>query len=239
MNIFRQISERIEINELKFSQTEERIFTYIHNNLGNIENIGVADIADNCFCSTAAIHRFVAKFGCHGFKDFKTHIITGKTLEMSTYSPFGKELVSMAKYVETLDVSVFVESITQLKGKRIYIFGSGGSNISANYLARLLNECDIDATAYSPFERAGMKSLAAGIILISNTGDTGLILDLVTYYQQLKVPIYAITKQGSLLANKANYTLVHNHQFNRLNHSERESQLMLMMLIEKLFNELL
>lgn len=239
MNIFRQINEGFEIKELKFSKTEERIFQYIRNNLYQIEQIGVSDIAENCYCSTAAIHRFVAKFGCQGYKDFKTQVITTKTLEMGAYSPFGKELVTMAKYVENLDVSAFKHNLEVLRNKRVYIFGSGGSNISANYFARLLCECEIDATAFSPFERAGMKSLADGVILISNTGDTSLVIDLANYYRAQKIPLYAITKQNSLLASLVDYALVHNHQFDRLKHSERESQLMLMMLIEKLFHQLL
>lgn len=239
MNIYKQISELIDIENMNLSQTEERILMYLHSNMENVEGLGVRDIADKCYCSTAAIHRFVQKFGCSGFKDFKTQISTARALEAEVGSKFGKEISEMARYVDSLDVSDFTANFRKLKGKRVYIFGSGGSFVSASYLARVVNEYGIDATAFSPFERGGMRNLADAVIFISNTGDTKMILDQVKICQVDNTPTYAITKRGSILADNVRYKIVHDQVFDRNIHIERESQLMIIMIIEKLIHELL
>lgn len=238
MNIYRQIKEDIDIADLNLSQTELRIMFYIKNEIDNIKNIGVREIAEHCYCSTASIHRFVGKFGCSGFKEFKAEIIAKQNLEATNISDFGKQLHEMTNYVEHVDTSKFTENIKRLDGSRVSIYGMGGSYITAEYLERMLADINVDATAYTPYERAGMTDLSDAVLFVSNTGDTNIIIDLANSFKMRGVPVYAITKKDSPLSKVANYSLVHNNIFNRDIHVERESQLAIMMLIEKVFHEL-
>ncbi len=236
--IYEQIHDFLGIEELGLSQTEMRILQYLHHNLYNIEQIGVKDIANHCCCSTAAIHRFVCKFGCSGYKQFKTALIASQSLSESEGTKFGKELAAMVQYIDSLDVEPFILQLQKYIGKRIYVYGAGGSYLSAMYLARLLNEANIDCDAYTVFERVGMARHCDAAIFISNTGQTQLILEQERLHSAAHIPTFAITKEGSLLAKQAQIALTHNKIFNPHSHVERESQMQIMMIIEKVFGQI-
>lgn len=239
MHLYNQIIEYENFENYKFTTTEFKILEYIRTNINNIEDIGVNDIANSCFCSTASIHRFVNKFGCKGYKQFKTEIIASQTIDNSSYSNFGQQIIASAKYMEQIDVVSFVSKIRSLKGKRVYIYAMGASSVSAKYLGRLLSEYGIDATSYVPYELAGIKETAEAIIFISNSGESRPIIEQAMRYINEGMPVYAITRTNSNLASLIPDNITHNNQFNNNNHQKRESQLNLLLLIERIMHELI
>lgn len=238
MNLYLRISEQAEIDQLKLTTTEAAIMKYIYENLETIDAIGVTQIANNCHCSTAAIHRFVKKFGCDGYKQFKTELVSGKRIIKFSNSKFQLNMNELVSYVQSLDVTDFREQLFKASNKRVYIYGIGGSYVSAQYIARQLNRYGIDASAYQPPERMGLTDLADSFIFISHSGETSIIIDKLMQVKMENKPVFAITKENSSLAKIADIALVHNNYFNQDNFNQKESQLATILLIEKLFYDL-
>lgn len=239
MHLYNQIIEYEDFEASNFTTTEFRILEYVRDNLDRIDEINVTDISAACFCSTASIHRFVNKFGCQGYKQFKSEILASKVIDNSSYSEFGGEVISGLKHIESIEIDNFVQSIKQLKGKRVYIYALGASQVSALYFARLLSEVDIDATSYVPYELSGIKETAEAIFVISNSGETRPVIEQAQRYLNENMPVYALTRSNSSLAKLVENNLVHNNQFNNNHHVRRESQLYLMLMIERLFDHLI
>lgn len=238
MNLYLRISEQHDIESLKLTATEVNIMNYIYHHIEHIDSITVNVIADKCHCSTAAIHRFVKKFNCDGFKEFKTELISGKKITKFSNSKFQINMNELVSYIQELDLEQFKTELMKLQTKRVYVYGVGGSYVSAQYLVRQLNRFDIDAVAYQPSDRSGLKDLADAAILISHSGETSELVAKAKTLQLEAIKSFAITKQESTLAKLVNYALVHNDSFSVDNFNERESQLATILLIEKLFYEL-
>lgn len=238
MNIYLQISEHQNIEQLNLTATENNILNYIYHNLEQIDNISVNQIADNCHCSTAAIHRFVSKFGCAGYKQFKAELLSGKKITKFSDSKFQLNMLELVSYIQSLDVDRFKTELLKFTGKRIYVYGIGGSYVSAQYLVRQLNRFNIDATAFQPSDRSGLKDLAQAVIFISHSGDTEVLVDKAKQVKLEGMTSFAVTKEASRLSEVVDYALVHNERFSIEDFNQKESQLATMLLIEKIFYDL-
>ncbi len=238
MNIYLSISERIDINKLNFTTTEETIFEFVYQNIDNIEDISVSKIAESCHCSTAAIHRFVAKFECSGYKQFKAEVISGRKITKFSNSTFQLQMIELTNYIQNLDITEFKQNLLKYENKRVYVYGVGGSYVSAQYLIRQLNRFNIDASAYRLSDREGLVDHADAVIFISHSGQTDNIIDKATSTIVNGIPTFAITKEGSKLAEVVDFALVHNQKFSTDNYNQKESQLATILLIGKIFYDL-
>lgn len=238
MNLYLRISEQIDVDKLNLTATESNIMQFIYEQIDVIDGISVSQIADQCHCSTAAIHRFVKKFDCDGYKKFKTELISGKKVVKFSNSTFQINMNELIDYIQSLDVSGFKHQVLKYQGKRLYIYGIGGSFVSAQYVARQLNRFDIDASAFQPADRNGLRDLADAIIFISHSGESDEIVDKANQIKCEKIPTFAITKEKSSLAKIVDTALVHNNNFSINNFNQKESQLATILLIEKFFYEL-
>lgn len=238
MNIYLRISERIDINKLNLTSTEETIFEYVFQNINNIEVISVSKIAESCHCSTAAIHRFVAKFDCNGYKQFKAEIVSGKKMTKFSNSTFQLQMIEMASYIQSLDITEFKDNLLNYENKRVYVYGVGGSYVSAQYFIRQLNRFKIDASAYRLSDREGLMDHADAVVFLSHSGQTNNIIDKAISTKANQIPTFALTKDGSKLADIVDFAICHNDKFNSDNYNQKESQLATIMLIEKIFYDL-
>lgn len=238
MNLYLRICDQVEVDKLSLTATESNIMQYIYEHVDDIDDVSVSQIAEQCHCSTAAIHRFVKKFDCDGYKKFKTELISGKKIIKFSNSTFQINMNELIDYIQSLNVSSFKHQVLKYTGKRIYIYGVGGSFVSAQYVARQLNRFNIDASAFQPADRSGLRDLADAIIFISHSGESDQIVDKANQVKLEKIPSFAITKEKSSLANIVDTALVHNNNFSINNFNQRESQLATILLIEKFFYEL-
>ncbi len=238
MNIYLQISEHQDIEQLNLTATENNILNYIYHNLDQIDDISVKQIADNCHCSTAAIHRFVGKFGCAGFKQFKVELLSGKKVSRFTDSRFQINMMDLVSYIQSLNVNLFKDNLLKFAGKRVYVYGLGGSYVSAQYLVRQLNRFEIDASAYQPSDRSGLKDLADAVIFISHSGDTDELIDKAKQVKLEGIVTFAVTKEASRLAEIVDHSIVHNETICVDDFNQKESQLATMLLLEKIFYDL-
>lgn len=238
MNIYLQITEQTNLEQLNLTAAEKNIMEYIYNNIANINQITVSQISEQCHCSTASIHRFVNKFGCSGYKQFKTEITSGMKVTRFESSKFQLNINNLINEIQELDVEVFRDKLLKYQGKSIYVYGVGGSFISAQYLARQLNRLKIDAIAYRLADRDGLNELANAVIFISHSGETDTLVEKVEKVKLEKIPTFAITRESSRLAKIVDYSLVHNDLFNVDNFNQKESQLATILLIEKIFYNL-
>lgn len=238
MNIYLQITEQTNLEHLNLTATEKNIMEFIYHNIATINEITVSQISEQCHCSTASIHRFVNKFGCSGYKQFKAEIISGMKVTRFESSKFQLNVNNLIDEIQELDVESFKTNLLKYQGKRIYVYGVGGSFISAQYLARQLNRLDIDAIAYRVADRDGLNELANAVIFISHSGETDVLVEKVKKVQLEKIPTFAITRGASRLSKLVDYPLVHNDLFNADNFNQKESQLATILLIEKIFYNL-
>lgn len=216
--------------------TEMKIHQYIKTQKASIDKLTVTLIAEKCFCSTAAIDRYVKKFEKNGFKDFKATLLFDfqQAEAYKSEDQFSVNTFQIVQYVAQYDCSTFIEKLLALKSKRIYITGIGSSYISAMYLERKLNMLGFDASSLLYFEYMEFKPNCDAIIFISNTGETHFLLELLEYFKSINVPTFAITRHNSKIAKKVDYCIEHNRSFNLKEPEKQDNQLIILLLIEKI-----
>ncbi len=238
MDLYLKIYNQTNVEQLNLTNTEKTIMKYIYLNRDNFEHVTISEISKNCHCSRAAIHRFVNKYDCSGFKQFKTELVSSRRFTKFSTSQFQINMNDLISYIQSIDTSSFRDKLLTLKNKRIYVYGVGASYISAQYLSRQLNRYDIDAIAYQLTDRDGLTDLADAIFFISHSGETSNIVEKAHQVQLSSIETFAITRSDSSLAKLCDISLVHNEKFTINDFTQKESQLATILLIENLFYEL-
>ncbi len=206
-----------KITELLFetvSSQEQSILVYLEQNLSNISNISLTQIADNNFCSTTSVTRLIKKLGYNSFKEMQLAI-------------------SLSEQVKApkLDKNINSKFITCLnEANCIYVYAKGASQISALYLFRKLIKLGYDASYIS--EQDLLYSLHNKTVLfISNTGETSTVFKLMADIKEYNnCKILAITKHQSTMDQIAHHSIVHNYS----TYGNREEQQHLLQIINGL-----
>ena len=215
------------------SPSERHIVDYIFENLNNIVNIGIVDLSERTFTSTATVKRLCKKLGVDSYIDFRLQMAA----ELSNYNkssiletaqtPVGRydstdDIIKKvsnqnAKSVldtmslnsaETLD-SVIVE---MSRASRIDFYGVGPSNVVAEDAQIKCMRLGIPSAAYK--DRVSMlinaKAYTSGTLafLISYTGMTAEILEVASELIRFGVPTVSLTSIGQNdLSEKCKYNI--------------------------------
>lgn len=149
---------------IKYTNTEKEIIHYIEQNLNNIDNLTITDLAKRSHTSNSSIIRLSRKVNCDGFKSLKVKII--KERENSYYLnnninfsfPFLpvddpetiknsitnlylnsltilREQVSVSKIIKTVDMIINSENI--------FMFGIGDTGITVKSFINKVNKLGI------------------------------------------------------------------------------------------------
>jgi len=224
----------VQMRQIKdLSPSERHIVDYIFENLNNIVNIGIVDLSERTFTSTATVKRLCKKLGVDSFIDFRLQMAA----ELSNYNkssiletaqtPVGRydstdDIIKKvsnqnAKSVldtmslnsaETLD-SVIVE---MSRASRIDFYGVGPSNVVAEDAQIKCMRLGIPSAAYK--DRVSMlinaKAYTSGTLafLISYTGMTAEILEVASELVRFGVPTVSLTSIGQNdLSEKCKYNV--------------------------------
>lgn len=215
------------------SPSERHIVDYIFENLNNIVNIGIVDLSERTFTSTATVKRLCKKLGVDSYIDFRLQMAA----ELSNYNkssiletaqtPVGRydstdEIIKKvsnqnAKSVldtmnlnsaETLD-SVIVE---MSRASRIDFYGVGPSNVVAEDAQIKCMRLGIPSATYK--DRVSMlinaKAFTSGTLafLVSYTGMTAEILEVASELVRFGVPTVSLTSIGQNdLSEKCKYNI--------------------------------
>lgn len=123
------------------------------------------------------------------------------------------ESAALAQLADALpaEFDAVVARLLALQG-RVIVSGMGKSGHVANKIAATLASTGTPAQAVHPGEAShgdlGMITKADAVILISNSGETRELADMIAYCTRFEIPLIAITKRpGSTLARAADHVL--------------------------------
>ena len=224
----------VQMRQIKdLSPSERHIVDYIFENLNTIFNIGIVDLSERTFTSTATVKRLCKKLGVNSYIDFRLQL----SAELSDYNknsilesaqtPVGrydstddiiKKVSSQnAKSIidtmnlnsaETLD-SVIVE---MSRASRIDFYGVGPSNVVAEDAQIKCMRLGIPSAAFK--DRVSMlmnaKAYTEGTLafLISYTGLTEEIIDVASELARVGIPTVSLTSVSKNdLSEKCRYNL--------------------------------
>lgn len=205
------------ITELLFetnSTQEQMLLVYLEQNIDNLANFSLTQIADNNFCSTTSVTRLVKKLGYSSFKELQLAISLSKqATEEPDIDCINPQFVAAVKAANC-----------------IYVYAKGASQISGLYIFRKLIKLGYDASYIE--EQDLLYSLHSKTVLcISNTGETSTVYKVMSDIKEYNdCQILTITQVGSTLANISNYCITHNVS----TYGNREEQQHLLQIINEL-----
>lgn len=157
------------IEKYQLNQSESQVLYFMENHKEELKNLGIREVAKQSFVSPATIINMSKKIGFSGYSELLFSYLS------STNPTVETDLVT------TLERQQFVQLFHQYQDKRIMVLGSGFSQNIANYFSEYLNIHGFRATANSHLEllRENDKNETL-IIVISNSGDTVRLAELIT-----------------------------------------------------------
>lgn len=205
------------INNL--NPTERRIAVYILENIEEIPHLSIKHLAERSDTSEAAIVRFCKTLEFNGYKDFKISIISeisanqkddenkytdikpGDKLESIIENVCLHNKKSIEDTLQILDYNEVKRAIDAIhKSKRIDFYGVGASGIIALDGQQKFMRINKFSMAYMDghLQVTAAANLAKGdvAVLISYSGETKDIIDVMDAARETGATIIAITKYG-------------------------------------------
>ncbi|MBR5913690.1 MAG: MurR/RpiR family transcriptional regulator [Selenomonadaceae bacterium] len=201
-----------------FSANEKVIADYIMKNFREIPNLSTRQLANETFCSSAAIVRFTQKLGFEGYSDFKTKFLA----EMMQYIGEPKEkFITDKDNIDSIIEKVTCIAIDALKDTRNRInptqflramnylsvsehvdFYAMNNNLN---LARMAAENFIMANKYSTVHSStSMQYLQSYSVpkshisfIISRTGENRILVDIAEILRAKDSTIFCITSEAN------------------------------------------
>lgn len=209
-----------------FTHSENRIATYLTDNLAAVENLTSYELAEKTKVSQSTIIRFSQKLGYKTFKDMLDDILendadalknsairanedTVETIEKLQYS-YTMALQDILRY----NPAELIDTIVDLlyRAKKVFCFGAQSSNPLAELFSNRLLEIGIEAhnTADTFSAFTTLRGMKEGDIafFISATGESEITLRLARFAKQQKLTIICITGlQESTLKALSDYSM--------------------------------
>ncbi|WP_294580519.1 MurR/RpiR family transcriptional regulator [uncultured Thomasclavelia sp.] len=223
-----------------FTESQMPITTFIHQNLHEVSQMTIGQLAKATYSSNATIIRICHKLGCEGFKEFKYQLT--KELESNK---FVKQSVDFTKpfylsesdfeiinslgslYKETIDIinsSLDFKKLEQIvriihQSKRVFIYSVGDTSLTVkNFMNKLMkiNIYAIEATEYHE-EISTSHNVTSDdcVLLVTYRGQTNKFLECLQIVRKSGCKTIIITaNQGSLLVKLSDYCLLLPHKEN-------------------------
>lgn len=120
------------------TKSEQKVASYVLENISNISYGSVTDVAEKCGVGEATIFRFTKKIGYRGYYDFKKDIIEmieskeGTTKDHMKNKTYDSMKIMLDHTIALYDEEIILKVAKAIKNANsIYIFGLGLSNLSA------------------------------------------------------------------------------------------------------------
>ncbi|MBR2048814.1 MAG: MurR/RpiR family transcriptional regulator [Oscillospiraceae bacterium] len=242
------------------SNAERKVADYFLSNMENVFNMPIAALAQDAGVSQVAWIRFCKAIGFSGLKELKKELFaqTQKRADENAAAPFSdvREIISMRALIDgikqnsiqaiqdtaqLLDPST-LETAAQaiLKAKTVRIFGMGASGIVGEDLHSKLMR--INKNSYFSTDPHTQLTYAANMVpqdvavLISMSGKTKEVLEILALAKQCKTPTIALTKYSKTpLAVNADTVLYISAPEISMRSGAMSSRLAQLMVIDALF----
>ncbi|MDR2007406.1 MAG: MurR/RpiR family transcriptional regulator [Alphaproteobacteria bacterium] len=190
-----------ELSPKPFKENEIKIGTYLYKCANNkhLENLTVRMCANYLKISNVSLVRFGKKLGLSGFnelKDYVDKVVHGKSpLDIDNYSQLTYALTQQSI---NLNISAFADLESFLTDRRkILIYGEGISNLVARYFTIQLGKIGIiidtiDMVSSTERSIAELKN-SNGVIFVSQSGETEMVLKKAKICQELNIPTVSLT----------------------------------------------
>lgn len=254
------IELRIRSTYDSLSNAERKVADYFMHNVENVFNLPIATLAEEAGVSKVAWVRFCKAIGFQGIKDLKKALFNQiqKKSDDTTAEPFAdiREVKDMDALIESIKLNSVraiqdtaeildadaLEKAAQmiLDAKTVRIFGIGASALVGEDLSTKLMR--INKNSYFSLDHHIQLTYAASMspddvaVLISMSGKTKEILEILTIAKQNQTPTIALTKYGkTLLALNADTVLYLSAPEISMRSAAMSSRLAQLMVIDALF----
>lgn len=180
-------------NKYKLSESEGHVLQYIMEHIQTLDELGIRDVALECFCSTSVIMSLSKKLGYNGYKDMIERIegeLKGNIQQLEKNVKYLQEFTNFSNE----NAKLFIQLLKEHKEQAIYLIGSGFCEPLTNYMQDKLmvlgfkSFCTWHTENY--WEPLTKKPL---VICVSKSGETDYAVRLAQNCQQQGYDIISFT----------------------------------------------
>ena len=229
LDMSKEIDYRVAIqrNYKGLGAKKRRIADYVLTNPMQVVSSSVQALAASCECEQTTIVRFAQQLGFSGYSDMKIAIARQTNsvwAEYASNSEKGVESILMKlskRHAASIQETLAMLDETLLnrlcgmieKASRILVFGTGTSQLAAMDLNIKLLRLGIQSNFFPDVEmtRTFLGHIRDNgiVFLFSNSGETGIIVELAKIAKREELPVVAITSfQKSSLAQESTFILL-------------------------------
>jgi len=175
----------LDLNKLtvgkNLTDLEETILEYIVENIVEIQDMGVREVAEETFTSPASVIRLSKKMGYTGFTDMYYSLLPiVKKAELDTYSTehsiLDYNFSSIVNEISEDIIQIFNDKIFKKSKKYVFIYATGFSKIIAEYIYKKLLVLGRKAIISSGSDSVGvfennLNDIGA-VFIVSKSGET-------------------------------------------------------------------
>jgi DNA-binding MurR/RpiR family transcriptional regulator len=227
IDIFSTIQSKYE----EFTNTEKKVADYILENKDKVVYMSITDLADACNVGESSIFRFCKSMDLKGYQEFKIALAHSTALENET--PQLASEITLQDTIETLSSKILTATVSTLTktqnlinfsdickavdllidANRIHFFGVGSSSMTAmeakNKFMRITNKTDCSFDSHLQIMSAALMAKDDVAVVISYSGSTKDMIELVKVVRERKAKIIVITRFAkSPLAGYSDITLL-------------------------------
>lgn len=199
-----------ELNELELI-----VYTFIVENMEQINQMTIRDLSDNCHVSTSTILRCLNKLGYSGYSEFKYALKENLSRQGQSFEAFYDANVHVDAFLKKVNnesyrtvIDPAIELI--LNSKHLVFSGIGTSGILGTYGARYFSNLLFNAYAITdPFIPVPTKGLDTTLMIaLSVSGETVEIIKQIEDFKRYGAKILSITNdQHSTIAQMADFNI--------------------------------
>lgn len=190
------------VNNKNITNLEKQVLEYIIDNIYEVKNMGIREIAKENYTSTSTIMRLSKKLGYTGFTDMLYNL---ESLAKGAVNDIGEvpenfSGINIEEILENIKDEDIDEFLHLMKGDGyIFIYATGFSRIIAEYLYKKLivlgKQCifSYGGDSYAVFENH-LKNTSS-LVVISKSGETPIVLEKVKTAKEKNIKVISFTRE--------------------------------------------
>ena len=217
------LTERIIDAAENMRKSERKVADYVLNNLRDVINMRIVDLAAQANVSEPTVVRFCRALGVDGFQDFKLSLAqqlaarrglgniavtdTDSVLDMS-HKVFDSTIDTLLKVRENLNAAVINQAINALcHANRVEFYGHGASAAVASDAQHRFFRLQLATAAYSDTHIQKMSALSLAkddvVVAISQSGRTQSLLDTIELVKEMGGIVIGMSPSNTPIAEAA------------------------------------
>ncbi|UOQ83738.1 MurR/RpiR family transcriptional regulator [Gracilibacillus salinarum] len=198
----------IDISKLtqgkNLSEIDIQILEYIIKNIDKVLQMGVRKIAENNYTSAATVIRLAKKLGYTGFVDMYYNLLPLLNTMEKPKPEVMEDFPEMSsqdffQYNTMEDITQFIERVLHLDQQYIFIYATGFSGITAEYLYKKLLVLGKKTVLASGMDSVGVFENniddIGALVVISKSGETQQVIDKLNAAREQKITTVSFTKE--------------------------------------------